>query len=524
MTHPALLLELPPPLPRPVRVLGAVALLLAAAALLWFSASYHYLLFHSLVELTSVIISVSIFLIYWSVRHRVQNNFLAVYAMGNLGFGIIDLFHALTYTGMAIFPPDHFYANQLWVCARFLEALTLCAAFLSLRMARRPDARWLLLFVGAYTAAALLSVLSFEVFPVCYRPGFGQTGFKVAMEYFITAMMAFALILLVRHRSYFSPALFRWLLLSTIAALSSELFFSLYFDNYGLVNFAGHCLKLLSVYFIFRAMVLELLHDPLDLLFREMRQDLDKRRADLEQARELQVRLNRVTQPARSAVELATHFQPCEELGGDFYRVVEREGRLAVVLGDCVGHGLQAAMEATLLSSVVDRHLGALLEGRAAAFLSRVNRDLCTYLEADRACTLLAISLDTASGELRYANANAPLPMLVHGPSATSLPQVTGMHLAFDSETEYAEGSSRLDPGGLLCLYSDGLIEQDLALGRGKSLLALERDLVSSEALSSVGATHLEGRLGLVLAAVDKRFGPGPLRDDLSLILVKLAS
>ena len=85
----------------------------------------NYLLFHSLAELFSVIISSCIFIIVWNLKEKAEKPFFVLLGISYLFVGIIDLFHTLSYQGMSLFETDFFFANQLWIGARFLEAISL---------------------------------------------------------------------------------------------------------------------------------------------------------------------------------------------------------------------------------------------------------------------------------------------------------------------------------------------------------------------------------------------------------------
>lgn len=64
---------------------------------------YSYLLFHSLVELFSIVVACSIFIVYWNSRHFLDNNYLLFLSIAYLFIGGVDLIHMLSYAGMGVF-------------------------------------------------------------------------------------------------------------------------------------------------------------------------------------------------------------------------------------------------------------------------------------------------------------------------------------------------------------------------------------------------------------------------------------
>src|SRR3989304_3383328 len=105
---------------------------------------YSYLLFHTLVELFSVIIAACMLVVAWSAYPFARNGFLLFLGFGFFWVGALDLVHTLLYKGMQVYPVVGANpATQFWVAARYLQALLLLAAplFLS-RPVRRGWTFW----------------------------------------------------------------------------------------------------------------------------------------------------------------------------------------------------------------------------------------------------------------------------------------------------------------------------------------------------------------------------------------------
>jgi signal transduction histidine kinase len=258
---------------------------------LYLSSLYNYLLYHCLAELFSVVIAVGVFAIAWNSRRFLENNYLLYLGIAYLFVGTIDLAHTLSYKGMMIFPG--FGANlptQLWIAARYLEAVSLLLAPWFLRRRLNPVA----LFAGYFLIFTLLclSIFYWKVFPVCFVEGVGLTPFKKISEYIICGILAGALAFLWRQRAEFDRIVLRLIVWSIILTMASELAFTFYVGVYDLSNFIGHFLKILSFYLIYKAIIETGLVKPYNLLFRNLNlseEALRRRTTELEFAnRELE--------------------------------------------------------------------------------------------------------------------------------------------------------------------------------------------------------------------------------------------
>lgn len=103
--------------------LGAAFLVLMA---LYAGSLYHYLLFHSLAELFSIVIACCVFMVAWNSRRILDNQYLLFIGIAYLFVGILDLAHTLSFEGMGILLGyDSNTSTQLWIAARYVESLSL---------------------------------------------------------------------------------------------------------------------------------------------------------------------------------------------------------------------------------------------------------------------------------------------------------------------------------------------------------------------------------------------------------------
>ena len=293
---------------------------------LYLASLYSYLLFHSLAELFSIVIGCGIFIIAWNSRRILDNNYLLFLGIAYLFISGIDLLHTLAYKGMGVFPGyDANLPTQLWISARYVEAFSLLIAPFFLGRGLKATFG----FLGYVLATSLLlgSIFYWKIFPTCFVEGIGLTRFKRMSEYFISLILFGAIAMLVRKRHEFDTDVLRLLIVSIALTIASELAFTFYIHVYGLSNLIGHYFKIISFYFMYKAIVETGLARPYGLLFR----DLKRSEAALQKANvELEKRVQERTAELR---RLSSQLLNAQE---------EERKRIALELHDGIGQNLSA--------------------------------------------------------------------------------------------------------------------------------------------------------------------------------------
>ncbi|MFV0131240.1 SpoIIE family protein phosphatase [Streptomyces sp. HMX112] len=163
------------------------------------------------------------------------------------------------------------------------------------------------------------------------------------------------------------------------------------------------------------------------------------------------------------------------EVGGDWYDVVETPHGLALVIGDVQGHGVAAAATMGQLRSAVRAFALAGLEPQEV--MSGTNR-LLIDLDPGQFASCCYIVLDPVAGTTRAVRAGHPQPLLRHPDGRTEVLDLAGgVVLGVDPQAGYPVTALRLEPGGILALFTDGLVEQpgtdiDLGIERLRGTLA----------------------------------------------------
>ena len=214
--------------------------------------------------------------------------------------------------------------------------------------------------------------------------------------------------------------------------------------------------------------------------------------------------------PAVPGLAMAARYLPAGvavEAGGDWYEVVPLGGaRVALAVGDVVGKGARAAAAMGQLRSALRAFA---MEGLAPAdVLSRLSGFAETVPEAGCATVAYAV-VDAGSGEMRYACAGHPYPLLLEGGHARLLEGGRGGPLAGFGPARFDEGRARLRAGDAIALYTDGLVErrrEGLDAGFARLLSAAEGlsgsrvDAFCDGLLSALGAEEAADDVALLVA------------------------
>jgi serine phosphatase RsbU (regulator of sigma subunit) len=220
--------------------------------------------------------------------------------------------------------------------------------------------------------------------------------------------------------------------------------------------------------------------------------------------------------PHVPGVELASRYRPAgdgDEIGGDFFDVFPLdEGRWGVVLGDVSGKGSHAASLTALIRYTL-RAYATVHADRGdgpALVLERLNEALLHSLPEERFCTLVF-----AVAEVHDHRVHLRLCLAGHHPGllrrtdGRALPVgVPGTVLGLVENVDLADAEVVLEPGDLLCLFTDGVLDAR----RGDELFGAER-------ATAVVARSQGPRCAVAgLADAVQAFQRGPLPDDLAIL------
>lgn len=198
-------------------------------------------------------------------------------------------------------------------------------------------------------------------------------------------------------------------------------------------------------------------------------------------------------------------------MAGDFYDVFRlAPDRVAAVIGDVTGHGIEASITAFQAKYLLRVYLRQYRDPAQA--LEELNRQIATLERAEEFISLVVVVFDTTASTLRYASAGHPAAWLWHDREVRAL-RATGPLLMLDPEGSYTSREIPMDEGDLVLMYTDGLAEAR----NGDSLFGEER--VANVLRRDPGADPDVLCKSLLESARD--FAESGLTDDVAILAVR---
>jgi len=217
--------------------------------------------------------------------------------------------------------------------------------------------------------------------------------------------------------------------------------------------------------------------------------------------------------PAVPGLEVGRVYESAAQVdvGGDVYDFLELpDGRLAVVLGDVTGHGIDATADMAM-AKFVFRSL-AREHPEPGAFLAHANDVVVDEIAVGKFITMAYLTV-AADGEVLCASAGHPEPRLVRADGTVAPLTCGGLALGIDAPQEYEQVRAELEPGAAVVLYTDGVIESR----RDGELFGLDR---LDEALAATAARPAQEIADAVLDA-SRGFAGGDLSDDCAIVVIR---
>jgi serine phosphatase RsbU (regulator of sigma subunit)/anti-sigma regulatory factor (Ser/Thr protein kinase) len=249
---------------------------------------------------------------------------------------------------------------------------------------------------------------------------------------------------------------------------------------------------------------------------RNTREEQRRLERELSIASEIQSSLLPVRLPVVRGCELSAHLQPARRVGGDFYDVAHiRSGEPIIMLADVSGKGMPAA----ILTAVVHAtfHGEAPYQRDPSQLLAEINRSIYADLDKAQAFVTAAVArIDTNPLGIAYASAGhveaaiwRKEQLWIEFLPATGLP--LGVQRILSCRTK----EINLDPGDVLLLYSDGVTEAEDSAG---DIFGAQR---LSDIMEAVHPASAEIQIKTIIEAVETFCGKSPIRDDLTMVLVR---
>jgi serine phosphatase RsbU (regulator of sigma subunit) len=218
--------------------------------------------------------------------------------------------------------------------------------------------------------------------------------------------------------------------------------------------------------------------------------------------------------PAVPGLDLGAFYEsPARvDVGGDVYDFLPLpDGRLAAVLGDVTGHGIEATADMAL-AKFAFRSL-AREHPEPGDFLAHANEVACEELAGGKFITMLYLAFDPKRDEVAVARAGHPPARLMRPDGSVSELAPPGLALGVEPGQRYEEVRAPFALGATVCLYTDGLVE-----ARGGDEQYGEARLDAALAAGKDATAH---DLAVKIVAECRAFAGGELADDCAVVIIR---
>jgi serine phosphatase RsbU (regulator of sigma subunit) len=249
---------------------------------------------------------------------------------------------------------------------------------------------------------------------------------------------------------------------------------------------------------------------------RLMHEEQEKKQLEQElgMARQVQVALSPTSFKQPEHFEVAAHNIPSRFVGGDFYDLISlKDNRYAFALGDVSGKGVAAALLAAMAQGALQAQFVSNLP--LTEVITSLNKALVQRSASNRFLTLFCAVLD-ADGHFTYINAGHNPPILARTTGETELLTTRSVLLGAFDFVEYKSKQTRLAPGDVVVIYTDGVTEAANAANEMFGDERLERLVKDSVGLS---AEAIKQRILDDVIAFTRGLPQG---DDITLIVLKM--
>ena len=162
--------------------------------------------------------------------------------------------------------------------------------------------------------------------------------------------------------------------------------------------------------------------------------------------------------PVFESFDISGSTRACRHVGGDYYDFIPVDpARLGVVVADVSGTGVGAAFLMASLRAALHAEIPVIKD--LALLAAKLNEFIYGSSDSRSFISFFFGLLDREKGEVRYVNAGHNPPMLVDAAGGTRFLDSTGFCLGMFQSVSYETRVVRLEPGDILCLYTDGITE-----------------------------------------------------------------
>ena len=243
-------------------------------------------------------------------------------------------------------------------------------------------------------------------------------------------------------------------------------------------------------------------------------------RADLEREASIASQIQKTLHPKRlpdlPEAGFGSFFNSTKGVCGDYYDIIlARRDRVALIIADVAGKGIQSSMVMIMLRSIL--HLVTNTTKSAGTILDWVNKGITGKIDMDHYATLSFVSYTPEKHTIEYASAGHQPMLLWRAESATmdTIKQKTDP-IGVERSSTYSDMKLTVNKGDIIILYTDGLIEALNQDGHQYGIENLSKTIRENSSLSAKDlATEIKHN-------VQAFIGSASLHDDQTLVIMKI--
>jgi phosphoserine phosphatase RsbU/P len=259
------------------------------------------------------------------------------------------------------------------------------------------------------------------------------------------------------------------------------------------------------------------------LALRAMREELAQQlltiQKELETARQIQLSILPSSVPKIEGLDIAARYIPMTSVAGDFYDfIVVDEKRIGILVADVSGHGMPAALIASMLKIALSSQVGHAED--PARVLLGLNEALCGKFQ-HHFVTAAYVFVDMQKLTLTYAAAGHPPLLLWGGSDGVRAVEENGLFLGKFSFATYTSIELPIKAGDRILLYTDGIPETANPAGVEFGTEAFRKFLGADR---STSADHFADRLLAELSNWSARESAEELDDDMTIVAIQVTA
>lgn len=232
------------------------------------------LIFHFFAELTTIVISVSLFAILWTIRRKIDNGYFTVLGIGLVFIAILDALHIMTFEEINIIQINNYeHSLYFFIAARFLEGVTFLIA--PICIGKRTNENLAGSAYSLVTAGMIYAIFNGRL-PALIHANGEFSSFKNSLEIIILLIFFSALIFMYLKRTNFAKGIFQIIFLSISLAAISEVIIAVNTSQDHIVSVIGLILKIISYFFMFQLILVIGIEKPQDIFYHSLKENWEQ--------------------------------------------------------------------------------------------------------------------------------------------------------------------------------------------------------------------------------------------------------